>query len=85
MGAQENKTDYKIYPNPSKGLLKVEFRGSIHSVKIYDSSGKKVFDSKVEEQSSEILLNLEDLKSGLYSIQLIGGQRIYSEIFIISH
>ena len=85
LGMNESKLSIKIYPNPSKGILNIKSDILFIGIKIYDSSGREVFDSKIEQPSEEISLNLENLKSGFYSIQLIGEERVYSETLIISY
>ena len=85
LGMNESKLSIKIYPNPSKGILNIKSDILFIGIKIYDSSGREVFDSKIEQPSKEISLNLENLKSGFYSIQLIGEERVYSETLIISY
>ena len=85
LGMNESKLSIKIYPNPSKGILNIKSDILFIGIKIYDSSGREVFDSKIEQPSEELSLNLENLKSGFYSIQLIGEERVYSETLIISY
>ena len=85
LGMNESELSIKIYPNPSKGILNIKSDILFIGIKIYDSSGREVFDSKIEQPSKEISLNLENLKSGFYSIQLIGEERVYSETLIISY
>ena len=85
LGMNESNSYFKIYPNPSKELLNIKSDILFIGIKIYDSSGREVFDSKIEQPSEELSLNLENLKSGFYSIQLIGEQRVYSETLIISY
>ena len=85
LGVTENTSIYKIYPNPANGFLKIESKLPINTIRVYDSSGRKVFDAMTDQPSSDILLDLKGLKSGLYSIQLISDYWVQSETLIISY
>ncbi|PCJ79423.1 MAG: hypothetical protein COA57_15670 [Flavobacteriales bacterium] len=54
----------KIYPNPSNGIIKIDFPQKIDHISVYDSLGKLVYHSLRIEQP----LDLSFLNSGLYHI-----------------
>ncbi len=58
-----NKNNFVIYPNPTDGKISIYAQNTeISSVEIYDSLGKKVFESK--STISEIVIS--NLKTGIY-------------------
>jgi hypothetical protein len=59
-----------LYPNPSTGL--VYFKNNTgfvpSSIKVYDNIGQLVRSIKIEEISSEIQIDLNDMAPGMYNI-----------------
>ncbi|HEX3008037.1 MAG TPA: SUMF1/EgtB/PvdO family nonheme iron enzyme, partial [Bacteroidales bacterium] len=49
--------DYKLFPNPTKGMFKVQFPGERACIKIYDIVGNLVFDDFVNNGSEITLMN----------------------------
>jgi len=68
----------KIYPNPTKGLLKISIRGyedgATFNFKLYDIKGAQLISKKTME--SQIELNLSEHKSGIYILHLSIGDQI---------
>ena len=76
------KTDVRIYPNPSTGkfyLQGVDLKGVV-SVIVYDVSGKvvKVINDKLQDASSRIEIDLEKQSTGLYNAVVTHGDKTYS-------
>jgi len=66
---------FTVYPNPSSGKVFIdfgEFDSTNSSLSIYDVSGKKVYNYKVDDTTNEktIELNLTDLDKGIYIVEL---------------
>jgi len=59
--------NFKLFPNPVNNILNISSDKNINKVSIYDNLGKVVL--SVEHPSSKI--NIEQLKSGMYSIAII--------------
>lgn len=57
---------FKIYPNPVKDILNIEFKNGINNISIYDVTGRKVVVEKPESRT----LNISRLKSGVYFIEI---------------
>lgn len=54
----------KVYPNPTTGLLKVESRVPVSSLRIYNMSGQLVTGTRVMDS----MLSIDDLPPGLYNL-----------------
>ncbi|MEL0456350.1 alkaline phosphatase PhoX [Flavobacteriaceae bacterium SZ-1-7] len=72
LSVQNNKQshEFRVYPNPLKSSRKLTISGqTLNNVKIYSILGKKLFDNNYTGiKTAE--LNLKDLKSGIYLIQI---------------
>ena len=68
----KDKLSIKVYPNPSRGLLTVEWQGETPQyIRIVDITGKVIFEKNdVTKGSSMQEIDLQDLASGLYTLQL---------------
>ncbi len=72
----ENST--LVYPNPTKGNLKIEFKEFLTEpayVKVYKSSGTLVFSGKYQ-QVKIIDLDMSDFDSGVYFIKIQNGYNL---------
>lgn len=72
-------TGIKIYPNPTKGLLKINIRGyengTQFNFKLFDIEGTELISKETGE--SQIELNLSDYKSGIYILHLLIEDQIF--------
>lgn len=62
---------YKVYPNPSSGLMQIERTGlqnSAVTLEVFDGAGKMVYQTNLNQISQQ--LNLSHLPKGLYLLQL---------------
>ncbi len=79
-------TNYLIYPNPTKDIVNIQFNSAINnsiSVSIFNLQGKLVLDEEYGLDSRSFSLDLSQLKSGLYFIQLKGESFSTTEKLII--
>jgi hypothetical protein len=78
--------EFSIYPNPSSGLVSVETNMSGEQVvlKLFDALGqlKKEFYFSGNEKAS-IQLDLQDLPSGIYSVQLSNDELRWTKMLVI--
>lgn len=76
-----SKNDILVYPNPNNGFFKIrnltEQQGQYS---IYDITGKSVYNSKLQENTTNVDLNLN---SGIYILKVNNGNYSYSERIII--
>lgn len=80
ISCQLNNTDFEdlnfeIYPNPSDELVNISIKGFDQNttMTVFDISGKKVFSSILENERTTV--NLGDLNTGIYIIQLVSGNK----------
>lgn len=69
--------DIDLFPNPSvNGIIEIKSNEQFHSYKIYDMKGVLLSENKLK--STEKYIDINNLSSGLYFIQLIGKEGIFS-------
>ncbi len=67
------KPDFLIYPNPTSGIFKVQKINSSQEaleLSVYDISGKKVKSQIITPKDKELIIDIENEKSGVYFIQV---------------
>lgn len=65
----ENSMTFNVYPNPANDFINIEINNNYDSnfnISIYNSLGIKVI-----ETSNENTINIEDLPSGMYFINVM--------------
>lgn len=67
-GLNENNNAVAVYPNPVNTVLTVSATESMNSIRIVDLTGKVVAEFNGNGITQEI--NVEDLKAGIYTIQI---------------
>ena len=77
----------KTYPNPFENELTIEYKSPKNSenisLKIIDINGNNVFENNQINNNGTEKLNLENLKSGLYLIQIFNGKSISKTVKVI--
>jgi hypothetical protein len=79
--AEDNTTDtrkdvfhnFKYYPNPTDGILNIEFDGEVNEIFLSDVSGKLLEKYKVEEK--KLMINISKYPSGIYFLQYSMGDK----------
>lgn len=69
-----------FYPNPSEGIFTVDHKFTNGEISIYNSLGKIILQSQINESTSQI--DLSEQPSGLYFVQIISDSKYYSEKLI---
>ncbi|KOH43206.1 carbohydrate-binding protein [Sunxiuqinia dokdonensis] len=85
VNGQQKQAEYRIYPNPAKDKLYVNFsasKKSDYSVKIISLQGNTVLSQEVV-QAGQIMLDLRGLSNGIYFIQIAGNGAVTSKKFVI--
>jgi len=85
VGVKENgeMNKFLIYPNPAKNELQVtsyELQDGV--IEIYDVYGRKLLVNHLITSSSNHLINISSLSSGVYFVRLINGQGTFMQKFI---
>jgi hypothetical protein len=79
-------SNYLFYPNPTTGWLHIkshsnqQFKQDSVRIEIVDMFGRVVLERKLSEQESKIDLN--ELNSGIYLVQLYSGTQSYKAVKI---
>ncbi len=60
--------NFKVYPNPSKGILKLQGINTYKIIHIYDLLGNLVYSTQSSPQNT--LIDISSLKTGMYLIQV---------------
>jgi hypothetical protein len=85
--SSDSKIDAIIYPNPTKGLIKVEIRNmpsdASTELKVYDMSGSEVIVQRNFDYLSEVDLNR--LKDGIYILRIKINDKLFDWKVIKSH
>ena len=65
--------DAAVYPNPSKGLFSIESKTNIDKINVYSHTGVFVKTIDAFEKSNSVKLDLTNLQTGVYLIELNSG------------
>lgn len=66
IGIEEDFLSKFIYPNPTNGLLHLEYSGTIETIRVFNAKGETV----MMESTATGNLDLSDLRDGVYFIQI---------------
>ena len=80
-----NDRSFSVFPNPTRGKLKIYSLSGFNQVHIYNSDGKEIIELRFNEDKSEIALDLDGLQSGLYSMKAIGKDEVKTVKIVLSY
>ncbi|MGB0887445.1 MAG: T9SS type A sorting domain-containing protein, partial [Vicingaceae bacterium] len=87
--AESTRVEISIYPNPNKGLFKIDlgsFKNQNVSIQIYSLVGAIVYDKKEVETNGTYNLDLQDVEKGVYFVSVKSEEEtIIKKIVIMSH
>ncbi len=86
MGDHELEENVKIYPNPSDGFITIELdqqNQSEFKVVITSIAGRTVYSKEYNANKTKI--DLSNLQSGFYNLQLIAKEWTHSQNIILNH
>lgn len=69
LGVDGLNTDLSIYPNPTSGNVQLMYSSVISQVKLYDMSGKLVY--QASNAANTMTIDCTELSRGVYTVQLI--------------
>ncbi|WP_296321566.1 trypsin-like peptidase domain-containing protein [Winogradskyella sp.] len=70
LGVNDNTlSNFKIYPNPSNGIVTIDSRVNISNVDIIDMTGKLINSIEISDERS-VQLDISNYRTGLYFIRL---------------
>jgi hypothetical protein len=75
---------FKIYPNPTKGLINISSKENIETIEVYNNIGDLIY-SKINTQHSQELyqLDISGNASGIYMIRLKVNNQIVNHKIIL--
>jgi hypothetical protein len=73
---------FKLYPNPSDGRVTIESTSGQFTLTIFDMSGRLVYQNRILQQVS--MVDLSELKNGVYTISMISNQTNQQQRLVIS-
>ena len=76
----ENYLETKIYPNPVDNILNINTEEEIQSISIYNVLSVKVMEITINNKKA--VIDLSDLESGLYFVEIIGKNEKSIKTFI---
>jgi hypothetical protein len=69
-----DKNTFKVYPNPVKDVLHIDYTLDISSVSVYNLLGQEVLRSDINSNNGE--LNMTNLSSGTYLVKIMSGNLV---------
>lgn len=82
--AVDNDSNISIYPNPSNGQFTMNLNSNNYTcIKASNLLGQLVYNEKIRNRMV-LNLNLSNLSNGVYTIYLIGGDKVFSKKIIIN-
>ncbi len=81
----QNSSLFKIYPNPSNGLININIANYVGElqIKVYDINGRQVYNENVNNFNNSNAINLGKLSKGIYILKLQGENVNHSEKIIL--
>ena len=81
----QNSSLFKIYPNPSNGLININIANYVGElqIKVYDINGRQVYNENVSNFNNSNAINLGKLSKGIYILKLQGENVNHSEKIIL--
>jgi len=75
--------EFTVYPNPAGEELNVQysmFNVQEKEINIYDMIGKEVLKTEVRSQMSEVRINISELQTGIYFIEINGVRKKFVKL-----
>ena len=71
MGVEELASSFNIYPNPVENELFIETEMIVEEIAIYDVYGRQTMCQQVNATTSQQVVDVADLKSGVYFVKIV--------------
>ena len=69
---------FQFYPNPvNKQLIIKGLNAKKHTIRIYDLSERMIFKQRIKPVSNDVLITLDFLKTGIYSLDIGGVRKMF--------
>lgn len=81
--AIESPLTVRVYPNPASQFLTVEAGTDLETVLVYNALGQVVLSvNNINTTTTQI--NTSDLANGIYTISIVSGERVSSQLFQVA-
>jgi len=83
-----NKEEIMIYPNPVNGIITIKSKILLNEeteIKITDVLGKEIKNQKVRTKNEKAQMEISDLKTGIYILNIKNNERVITKKIIIQH
>lgn len=81
LGELSNSNTFKIFPNPSNGIVSVQGDKSVNSIKIYNAIGEIVYE-QTNQNSAQFTIDISDKPNGIYFIVINSENNFYNHKLI---
>jgi uncharacterized delta-60 repeat protein len=76
----ESESIYKIYPNPTSGILNIENKNNDYSIKIINTIGQQVYTENCK--ATQCVIDIQHLPKGIYVLMLQSNSKTYTSQFV---
>ena len=82
---QINQNDFKIYPNPSQGIFKLDnpMLHTIQTVHVYNAMGESVWSQDINQDLGGLTLDLSHVAAGIYHVEVITPNARFANRLIV--
>jgi len=74
--AAQNSEPISVYPNPTNGLININYPGTISSIRVLNALGQEVFQYTGPGNTFTKEISLSGNEKGLYWIELMDGEKV---------
>ena len=74
----------KLFPNPTRGPLNIEFEGVLKELHLTDLSGKILMRWTKPQQGQRITADLNMLSTGIYFLRGVGEEEVISKRVVLA-
>ena len=78
-----NKSIYKIYPNPSKGIFVIDNLNKTTTIEIFNLTGEILYSNHHLHRQTSILIDLSNQQKGIYFAKIQDGKQVLTKKIII--
>jgi hypothetical protein len=71
---EESLDNFKIYPNPTRGVLNIKSKNIIHKIRVYNSLGKKILD--ISSNAFTETIDISGFNSGIYFVEVSTEKKV---------
>jgi len=72
--ATDNHKSISVYPNPTKGIIKIESEEIIQTVELFDLTGKLLLNTQFNQSNPEF--SIENYREGNYLLRIITSEGV---------